>query len=142
MRETMSKKQTDWKSESVVNQTVKISRRILWVLFIIFFLLAGLLNELTEIFNLNWLRVFLPFIGGISLISLAISWVMPGILILIGKPWLARAWLRGINSIAVSATPWEQLSGWQKLLTYIWSFIFSGFTLLAISAVIIQALGK
>ena len=138
----MSKKQTDWKSESVANQTVKVSRRIFWVLFTIFFLLAGLLNELTEIFNLNWFRVFLPFIGGISLISLVISWVMPGIFILIGKPWLAHAWLRGINPIAVSANPWDQLSDWQKLLTYIWSFIFSGFTLLAISAVIIQALEK
>ena len=138
----MSTKQINWKSESIVNKTVKISRRVLWVYFIILFLLAGLLYELTEILNLNWLRIFVLFMGAISLVLLAVSWGTPGILILIGKPWLARAWLRGINSIAVSATPWEQLSGWQKLLTYMWSFIFSGFTLLAISAVIIQALGK
>lgn len=131
-----------WKSEPVVQRTILISRRIFWVFFIIFFLLAGLIRELAEFFKLNWLLMTAPFIGGISLVLLAISWIMPGILILFRLPWLARAWLRGVNPIVISVTPWEQLSGVQKFLTYIWSLTFSGFTLLAIIGLIIQALKK
>lgn len=131
-----------WKSDAVVQRTVLISRRIFWVFFIIFFLLAGLIRELAEFYKLNWLLMTTPFIGGISLTLLAISWIMPGILILLRLPWLARAWLRGVNPIAVTATPWEQLSSGQKFLTYVWSLVFSGFTLLAITGLIIQAFRK
>ena len=129
------------KSEFTVRKTVLISRLIFW-LFVGLFVLAGLINEVAEINNLNWLKLIPPFAGGISLILLVISWIMPGILILKGLPWLARAWHRGINPILDSDTPWDQLPSAQKFLTYFWSVLISGFALLAIIGLIIQAVRK
>jgi hypothetical protein len=133
--------QMKWKSEFTVRKTVLISRLTFW-LFFGFFLLAGLISEAAEIDNLKWLKLVPPFVGGISLVLLVISWITPGILILMGLPWLARAWHRGINPILDSDIPWEQLSNAQKFLTYFWSLLISGFTLLAIIGLIIQAIRK
>lgn len=132
----------NWKSEAEIKRITLISRKIFWIFFITLFLLAGLISELAELYKLRWLEKAPIFIGGISLFLLAVSWIMPGILILLGVPWLARAWLRGVNPVAISATPWEQLSSGQKLLTYVWSLIFSGFILLAIIGLILQSVQK
>jgi len=82
---------------------------IFWVYLPTFFLFGWLLTELAKMDILKWLGFLALFIGGIAWALLALSWSMPGILILMGTPWLSRAWLRGINPIAISDTPWEQL---------------------------------
>jgi hypothetical protein len=112
-----------WKSQLTVEKTVLISRIVSWVFFIGFFLLAGLLSELAEINNIEWLNLITPFIGGISLIMLVISCIMPVILLILGVPWLAHAWHRGVNPIVISATPWDQTSIGGKILIYVYSII-------------------
>jgi hypothetical protein len=127
------------KLEFPVEKIFSISRRIFWGYLPTFFLLGWLLNELSKINILKWLGFLSLFIGGIAWILLGISCSMPGILILLGTPWLSRSWLHGINSIVISDTPWEQLSSWQKFLTYFWALAIFGFTLLAILGLILQA---
>ena len=119
-----------WKSETVLEKIILISRRIFWSFMALFFL-TGLMNEFAEHYAIKWLQVIVPFVGNISLILLVISWIMPGIFILLGTPWLSRAWLRGVNPIVISAEPWDRLSVGNKLLTYFWSITISIFILLA-----------
>lgn len=126
-----------WISGFGVKETFLISRRIAW-LCIVFFLLAGLMSKFTAFYDIKWLGSIVPFVGGVSLILMAITSLMPGIMILLGAPWLARAWHRGFNPVGDSGTPWEQLSSRQKFLTYFWSLLFSGFTLVVIIGLIIQ----
>ena len=130
------------KSEFPVKNIVSISRGIFWVYLPTFFLLGWLLNELAKINIFKWLSFLGLFIGGIAWILLAISCSLPGILILLGAPWLARDWLRGINPIVISDTPWEQLSIWQKFLTCFWALAIFGFTVLTIIGLILQASRK
>lgn len=106
------------------------------------FFLAGVIGIFAEAYDLKWLGIIILSLIVISMTLLLISWIMPGALILLGVPWLARSWLRGINPIAISATPWEQLSGLQRILTYFWSVTISGFMLLAIIGFILQAIRK
>ena len=129
------------KSDPTIERTFLISRRIVWS-YLALFLLGVLIGPFTESYDLNWLKVIVQFIGVTSVILLAISWIMPGILILLRVPWLARAWFRGGINPIVSDTPWEELSSIQKFLTYIWSTAISGFTLLAIMGLIIQSFRK
>ena len=86
-----------WNSELIVKKTTLISRRLFWSFMGLFFF-AGVISAFAESFGPKWLEVIVAFVGGISLILLAISWTAPGILILLGVPWLSYAWLRGINS--------------------------------------------
>lgn len=129
------------KSDSAVEKTFLISRRIASTCLALF-LTAILIGAITESYDLGWIALTAPFIGGISLVLLAISWMMPGILILLGVPWLARAWLSGGVNPIISNTPWEQLSDGQKFLTYLWSISISGFALLAITGLILQSIRK
>jgi hypothetical protein len=122
-----------WKFEFTINQTTLISRRIFWS-FIGVFIFTGLISTFTETYNVRWLNIFVPFIGWISLILLAISWLMPGILILLGVPWFAHAWLRGINPIGISSRPFEQMSNGEIFLIYFYSIIISAFMVVAIIA--------
>jgi hypothetical protein len=121
----------NWKSELTINKTIIISRKIFWSSMGLF-VLAGVISAFTESFDLKWLEVTIPFIGGISIILLVISWITPGILVLLGVPWLAHAWLRGINSIGISSSPWAQMSAGGKGLIYLYSILFSGLTVFAI----------
>jgi len=125
------------KSELTIKKTVSISRRISWS-FIALFFLTGIISAITETYDLKWLEVIIPFLGGISLILFVISVIMPGIFILLRYPWLAHAWNRGINPFPTSDTPCEQLSSGQKLLTYLWALVILVFMLVTIIEVIIQ----
>jgi hypothetical protein len=124
------------KSELAVEKIVLISRRIFWSFMALFFL-AGLVSAFTESYDLKWLEAIVPFIGGISLLLLVASWIMPGILILLGVPWLAHAWLRGINPIGISSTPWEEMSVGGKFLIYLYSTILFVAIILAIMSFIL-----
>jgi hypothetical protein len=100
------------------------------------FFLAGVLSALVEVYALKWLEIIAKFLGGTSLVLIAISWIMPGIFILRGIPWIAHAWLRGINPLGVYSRPWEQLSTGGKVSVYIHSIIISAFMVIAVVAFI------
>lgn len=133
--------QMEQRSKDEARKTVSIPR-LFWVLCIVLFLLVPLLNEEAGLFILNFLKYIPPVIGSIALLLLVIGWIMPGLFIVLGKPWLAHKSLRRINPVVVSARPWEQLSSGQKILTYIWSLILSGLTLFAVITAIRQVLAK
>jgi hypothetical protein len=78
----------------------------------------------------------------ISELLLVVSWVTPGILIVLRVPWLAHAWLRGINPIAVPSTPWEQLSGGRKASIYFYAIGISALTLFAIVGFILYTIQR
>jgi hypothetical protein len=131
------------KSERIIRRYTVISRRVFYSLCLAIFL-AWLYAEVSTALGLkgNFLEtidiVFIAF----GALMLVISWTTPGILIFLGKPWLAHAWLRGINPIAVSSIPWDQLPSGRRLLTYFWSLLLLGFTILAILVMLIQAIQR
>ena len=118
------------KSELAINKITTISRRIFWSSIGLFFF-TGLISMFTESYEVKWLNIFVSFVGWISLILLSISWLMPGVLILLRVPWFAHAWLRGINS-RLTSKPFEQMSNGEIFLIYFWSIIISVFMVLAI----------
>ena len=120
-----------WKSEFTINKTTKTSRNIFWSSMGLF-VLAGVISAFTESFDLKWLEITLPFIGGSSVILLVVSWITPGMLVFSGFPWLAHAWLRGINPIGVSSTSWDEMSSGGKISIYFYSMFLSGGMIFAI----------
>jgi hypothetical protein len=70
------------------------------------------------------------------MILASISWITPGILIVLKFPWLAQFWLRGINSFWFSGDPWDQLTGWKKFTIYFFSILFSSTAIIAIASYI------
>jgi len=90
---------------------------------------------LSRVFNL--LLIFLLFPGGIVLgIALNVEWIglmsmflvcvsgiLPGLFILFNAPWIAQAWLRGMNPHFIPETPWEKLSKGKKFSIYFYSVI-------------------
>jgi len=131
------------KSETIIQRYTLISRGVFYSACIAIFL-AWLNAQVITFLGLKWR--LLEVIGTLLILFMAlmliISWITPGILIVLRSPWLAQAWLRGINPFAISAAPWEQLSNGKKLLIYFWSLLLSGFTLLTIIGLIIQSIRK
>jgi hypothetical protein len=129
--------------QSTVQRLTYISRNIFYSFLLIFCLSAvfGIFSQVLEI-SWTWFEVIGHALLVFSVGLLVISWITPGILILLGKPWLAHAWLRGINPVAIWKTPWEQSSGFQDFLIYFWSILFSGFTLFGIIGFILQSFRK
>lgn len=123
----------NWRSESTVKMFASISSRI-FISFIVLFCLSGTIGALSIFYEIKWkwLEVFNALLYIISELLLVVSWVTPGILIVLRVPWLAHAWLRGINPIAVPSTPWEQLSSGRKASIYFYAIGISALTLFAI----------
>ena len=122
-----------WKSEVTIAKVALVSSRITWS-YILLIVLCGSLDAVLRYFKLEWqwLNVIGSFLTIVALLLLIISWIMPGILILLGVPWVAHAWIRGINPITVPSTPWEQMSSERKTSIYLYSILISGFTIFAI----------
>jgi ABC-type microcin C transport system permease subunit YejB len=119
--------------KSTVQKVNQISKRIFWSSILIF-CISALLGIPLQILELRW-RWFDVFGGAliaVAMMLLVISWVTPGILIILGVPKLTHAWLRGINPVAIRNKPWEELSDIEKVLIYFWAILLSAFTLLAI----------
>lgn len=108
-------------------------------------------NSLTMVFQISRsifvLFLILVIFGAITKISLlvyfgmilaSISWITPGILIVLNFPWFAQFWLRGINSFWFSGDPWDQLTGWKKFTIYFFSILFSSTAIIAIASYIIH----
>ena len=89
------------------------SRNIFWC-SIVFMIFSGVLSTVNAGWS-NWLSSFF-FI--FVLILIIVSWTTSGLLVILGKPWLAQAWLRGINSFIIPATPWDELSIGKKIMIY------------------------
>lgn len=98
-------------------QEISILSKKIFISFFVFFLGAFVLSMA----KVGWLA---SISFAISYILIFISWIAPGSFIIFGKPWLAHAWFRGINPIAISKTPWNQLSGFKKFLIYLNSLVF------------------
>jgi len=122
-----------WQTESIIKKFTSVSSRV-FISFIVMFCLSGAIGALSIFFGINWkwLKVISALLNAISELLLVVSWVTPGLLIILGVPRLARAWLRGINPIAVSSTPWEELSNEEKISVYLYAIGISAFTLFAI----------
>jgi hypothetical protein len=105
--------------ERIIQKYTSISRRIFLSVWLLFFL-GGVIAAAKIFLELEWkwLEVTGMVLFSLAELMLALSWITPGILIGFGVPWLAHAWLRGINPVAISDTPWEQLSSGKKVLTY------------------------
>ncbi len=120
-------------SKSIIEKFTYISRKIFssCILFGFFFGAIVTLLQLLEL-KWRWLEIISLVILVIAVLLFIISWITPGILILLRTPWLAYAWLRGINTFVFGDTPWEDLSSIQKFPTYFWSILPLGVIVLAV----------
>ena len=93
--------------------------------------MCGLGGALLGISGIGWLVLIggLAFVGAILFF---VSWITPGILIILRVPWLAQAWLRGIDPFAYTDKPWEQLSTIQRFSVYFVSLLLSTFAVTGI----------
>ena len=114
-------------SEKIASVARDFSRNIFILIWVFWF--AGII---TRFKILVWLAVVL----------LVVSWLTPGILLILNRPGLAQSWLRGLNSTFIPASPWEKLSSGKKFLVYINSLILSGFVVIAFIVYMIQWLQK
>jgi len=112
----------------------KLSRNILISVFGF-----ALLNVLSESLQLNWLVVVF---GVLFVLAIFISWITPGIFVMFGKPWLAYAWLRGINPIWYSAKSWVQLSSGIKVGVIVQSIVTSVFVSIVLVMILLNAFKK
>ena len=128
-------------SEYLVQKFNSTSKKI-FISFMVLFFLGGAIGASLQSLHVTWkwLEIISITLLAISVLLLAISWITPGILILLRVPWLAHAWLRGINPVAISNTSWEQLSGFQKVLIYFGSILISSFTLFGIVTFILRGI--
>lgn len=88
---------------------VSVSRRIQF-LFYLLFPVGAILGMISRVILFSYIGPSLIFV----------SWLVPGLSIVLGAPWIAQAWLKGINS-SFPATPWNQLTKGQKLSIYFYS---------------------
>jgi hypothetical protein len=98
--------------------------------------LAGIISAFVEVYGPKWLEILVAIPGGASILLLVISGGMPGIFILLGVPWLARAWFRGMNPIWYSSTPWDEMSSGEVRSTYLQSIISFVILIIVIVAVV------
>jgi len=103
-------------SESIFQKFMLISRNIFFLIFLFILIVV-----FSGMFGITWLG----WIESISVFLIFVSLVTPGILVLLKVPWLAQAWLRGINPFGFPATPWEQLSTGAKFSVYFSSILSS-----------------
>jgi hypothetical protein len=92
-----------------------------------------------SIVNAGWSNWLSSVIFLFVLILIIVSWATPGLLVVSGKPWFAQAWLRGINSLIIPATPWEELAIGKKIMIYFYSISSSAFVIFGVVAFIMNS---
>jgi len=120
-----------WISKSIEARLVLISR----IMFIFSMVLAASAAIVIMTQGVTWL------VAGLSItvvLLLCINWATPGILIILGYPSLAYAWLHGVNPIVFSSPSWELLPLEKRKSVYIYSI----FTLFVIIAFIVRAISE
>jgi hypothetical protein len=132
-----------WKSRITVEKTFLASRRIFWSCMLLI-ILAGSIGVLIKYSELtwSWLGIFDSILTAVIFLLLIVSWITPGILVILGTPQLVHAWLRGINPVGVRNKPWEELSDIERVLIYFWALLLPAFTLLAIVGFILSSFRK
>jgi hypothetical protein len=132
-----------YRSEVAVHKVTLLSKRIL-LSWIITTVIDGLVGGATILLGIRWklMEIIAIVLFGFAALLLTISWTAPGIFIILRVPWLARAWLRGINPILIPDKPWEQLSGGEKFAVYFHAIVFFVFTLGIVVGLIIQSVRK
>jgi|GEM_PF-3429609 len=122
-------------------QRVTYTSRKVFSLTIFLFCLAGAIAALFQLLELTW--KWLEMVGiilfGISQLLLVVSFIVPGVLIVLGTPRLAHAWFRGGNK-TIWKTPWENLSGFSKYCFYFGALLSFIFALLIILVWVLQAI--
>lgn len=93
------------------SQLATVSKRI-QILFLILFPVNAILGT---ILKTTWIFYIAPAI-------FCISWLLPGILLVLGFPSLAQAWLKGMV-LYTPDKPWRELSTRQKLFVYFHSLM-------------------
>jgi hypothetical protein len=111
---------------------------------LICFCISGALMASSIFFELTWqwITIISGLLYVLSALLLVISWVAPIIFIVLNLPWLAHAWLRGINPIGVSPKPWEELSDWEKISIYLYSIGLPLLTVVAIVGFTLYSISK
>ena len=108
-------------SNNVFLKLVFVSRRI-FIFSIIFMLIPVLL-----FISINsWLEFLLHRLFLVGAILMLINWIVPGIFILVGKPWFTLAWLQGSTPTGwsvKSVKSWDELSAGEKVSVYFYSMI-------------------
>lgn len=89
------------------SEVATLSKNILLLIFVL--LICSLFSELLGI---KWLTAIF---GVLFLLAFFVSWITSGIFVILWRPWLAHAWLYGINPIMISSKPWTQLSDLAKI---------------------------
>ncbi len=82
-----------------------------------------------------------PAFGLLGAVSFLVSWVMPGVLFVLGLPSLARAWLRGLDPLSgADHNTWQGLSAAQRVTVYFVAALLSGLMLLIVVSLVIRYL--
>ena len=112
-------------SEITTERTVLVSRKTFWS-YVLLIILSGSISVLVTFNELTWkwLEILGSVLSATGFFLLIISWITPGVLVLFGVPWLAHAWLRGMNPIAFPPTPWNELSRGKRVSVYFTSVFF------------------
>ena len=120
-----------WSSKSLEARLILISR----IMFIFSMVLAASAAIVIMTQGVIWL------VAGLSIsvvLLLCVNWAAPGVLIILGYPSLAYAWLHGVNPLVFSSPSWESLSSEQRKSVYLNSMV----TLFAIIAFIVWAISE
>jgi len=132
--------------EITVQKFTSVSGKFI-VFVIVFFFLSGVISAVTTYLELKWiwLEAIAKMLILCALLLLGVSWITPGLLIILGVPNFAHAWLRGLSpiwfsNIWFSNKPWEKLSGDEKFPIYSSAIALSAVTLFAIVGFILQFL--
>ena len=107
-------------------------------IFLLFFV-SAICGLLSQLLGIKWL---LTIFGILFLLVFFVSWITPGIFVILWRPWLAHAWLYGINPIMISSKPWTQLSDLAKIGICTQSLIMSAFASIGLIMTITNTLAK
>jgi hypothetical protein len=107
--------------------------KIIFRSFLFLFAIAGIM----AILGITWLLPISIWLSKLSSILLIISWITPGLLVILNVPWLARGWLRGINPLYYSKRqPWGYLSSRERISVYIQSIVLFSFVVITLIFII------
>jgi len=96
--------------------------------------IGGFLSELLQI------KLLLVVFGVLFVAAFFVSWITPDIFVITRKPWLAHAWLYGINPIWTSRKPWHELSGFTKIGILVHSLLLASLGTVGLFMVVVNIL--
>ncbi len=102
-------------------------------------LVLAICSVFSELLGIKWL---LATFGILFLLAFLVSWITPGVFVILWRPWLAHAWLYGINPIMISSKPWTQLSNLAKIGICAQSMIMALFASVGLIMTITNTLAK